>query len=92
MVQAVRVAGNTITVVPRHDDPIFVNGVSVPQVDVVLTPGMRIVRRAEEGGGETTILIDGVVPGQDRIWWRGTVTGPTTIAATRVRVREDDDD
>ncbi len=100
-VQSVDVPNNTIVVVPREDDheegePIIINGVSVPQVDVVLTPGMPIERRVEEedSGGSSIVIIQiaDVVPGVDRIRWRGTVTGPTTIAATWVRVRADDDD
>lgn len=104
-VQSVDVAANTIVVVPRDDDhPILVNGQSVPQVEVVLRPGMLIERHGDDdddegegegeeddGGEQTLITIDEVEPGE-RIRWRGTVTGPTTIAATRVRVQSEDDD
>jgi hypothetical protein len=88
-VQSVNIAANTIRVVPRNDDPIFLNGVSVAQVDVVLEDGVQIERRANSGGGDSLITIAGVVPGQDRIWWRGTVAGPSTVAATWVRVRQE---
>ena len=31
--------------------------------------------------------LDEVVPGEDRIWWRGTVTGADTFDAAWIRVR-----
>ncbi|MBL9079071.1 MAG: hypothetical protein JNL08_16325 [Planctomycetes bacterium] len=79
----------TITVVPRNDDPIVIAGVVVPQATISVLADTVLERRARHGGGRTTIRLDQIVPGQDRIWWRGTVTGPTTVDATWVRVREE---
>jgi hypothetical protein len=88
-VQSVDASVHTIVVVPRNDDPIIVLGVSVPQVTLTVGAGTFIERRAQSGGGDLTIGIGDIVPGQDRIWWRGIVTGPTTIDANWVRVREE---
>jgi hypothetical protein len=88
-VQAVDPVAGTITVVPRHDDPIVIDGVSVPAVVLSVDADTRLQRRARHGPGVTTITLADIVPGEDRIWWRGTVTGPDTIDATWVRVREE---
>jgi len=88
-VQSVDLAGNRIVVVPRNDDPIFVNGVSVASVDVVVDAGTTLERRERRGGGRATIQLGDIVPGEDRVWWRGTVTGPAEVSATWVRVREE---
>lgn len=88
-VQAVDTVAGTITVVRRHDDPIVVQGVSVVSVTVVVTGTTTLERRERHGGGRSSITLADIVPGADRIWWRGTVTGPTTIDATSVRVREE---
>lgn len=89
LVQSVDVAGNRIVVVPRNDDPIVVDGVSVPSVDVLVDAGTVLQRRERRGGGRTTIQLGDIVPGEDRIWWRGTVTGPAEVSADWVRVREE---
>jgi hypothetical protein len=87
-VQTVDVPNNRIVVQPRGDDPIVINGVSVPQATLTVTASTVLLRRANSGGGEAAIGLGGIVPGQDRIWWRGTVTGPAAVAATWVRVRQ----
>lgn len=89
LVQSVDQAAGRIVVVPRHDDPIVVDGAARSSVEVVVGPGTTLQRRARNGGGRTPISLADVVPNSDRIWWRGTVVGPTEIAASWVRVRED---
>lgn len=87
-VHAVDTVARTITVRPRNDDPIVVGGVSLSQVTLQVDDGTHIERRARHGNGRSNIQLGDIVPDADRIWWRGTVTGPTTIDATWVRVRE----
>jgi len=89
-VQSVDLTLRQIVVVPRHDDRIVVNGQSVQQVVVHVDPALAIERRQREVSGRATIGLSDIVPGQDRIWWRGTVVGPASIDATFVRVRQDD--
>jgi len=88
-VQSVDLGTRMIVVVPRSNDPIFIEGQSVSSVDVHLDTAVTIERKERRGGGSSTILLDAVVPGTDRIWWRGAVTGPTAIDASWVRVRDD---
>ncbi|MBL8729618.1 MAG: hypothetical protein JNM25_14385 [Planctomycetes bacterium] len=88
-VQSVDTVANTLVVVPRNNDPIFVQGVSVASVTLAVAATTTLERRARQGGGRTAITLDDIVPGSDRIWWRGSVTGPTTIDATWIRVREE---
>ena len=88
-VAAVDVAQQTITVVPRNDDPIVVGGVSVPQVTLQLDANTLLQRKAAGGGDRWTIGLGEVVPGGDRIWWRGSVTGADTFDVHWVRVRTD---
>jgi hypothetical protein len=87
-VQSVDTIARTITVVPRNDDPIVVQGVSVDSVVLTVDDGTTLQRRARHGGGRTDITLADIVPDQDRIWWRGDVTGPASIDARWVRVRE----
>jgi hypothetical protein len=88
-VQSVDLGANTITVVPRNNDPIFVQGVSVASVQLTVAAGTFLQRRERHGGGRTVITLADIVPGSDRIWWRGTATGPASIDANWVRVREE---
>lgn len=87
-VQAVDLVANTITVERRGDDVIVIGGVSVPQATLTMSATTRLFRQASGGGGESAIGLAAVVPSQDRIWWRGNVTGPAAVAATWVRVRQ----
>lgn len=89
-VQGVDVVLGTIVVVPRHGDPIVVQGQAVTAATVHVDGNTVIERRERHGPGRARIPLAEIVPGQDRIWWRGEVTGPTTIDATWVRVRQDD--
>lgn len=86
-VAAVDLQQRTITVVPRNNDPIIVHGHAQDPVTVNVGLGVPIERRPSAGGGP--IALDQIMPGQDRIWWRGTVTAPAAIDATWVRVRDD---
>jgi hypothetical protein len=88
-VQSVDLGTRTIVVVPRGNDPIFVQGQSVTSVDVHVDTAITIHRQGRRGGGFSAILLDAVIAGSDRIWWRGDVTGATTIDASWVRVRDD---
>jgi hypothetical protein len=87
-VDVVDLATSRIVVEPRGDDPIVIGGVVVSSANVDVTATTTIERRERNGGGRTTIGIADIVVG-DRIWWRGTVTGPATIAASTIRVREE---
>ena len=87
-VQAVDLAARTIVVQPRGE-PIVINGESVPFARVRVGIDTPMQRRERNGPGRTAITLEQVVAGQDRIWWRGTVTGPATTAATWVRVRHE---
>jgi hypothetical protein len=88
-VQSVDLLTRTIVVERRNDDPIVIGGVSLQTVTVAVPVGTPIQRRERHGGGRFAIELSGVVAGQDRIWWRGTVTGPASVDATWVRVREE---
>ncbi len=78
-----------ITVEPRNDDPIVIGGVSVPVATVRVDAQTWLERRERQGPGRFVIELGDIVPGQDRIWWRGSVVGPATVLARWVRVRED---
>ena len=88
-VQSVDLVLGTITVVPRGNDPIVVGGQSVSQVTVHTDGNTYFERRERQGPGRAQIQLGDIVAGSDRIWWRGTVTGPTDIDASWVRVRDD---
>ncbi len=86
LVSAVNTAAGTITVVRRNSDPLVVGGVSVTTATVHVGASTFLFRKARSGGARGVITLDAVVPGQDRIWFRGTASG-TTVQADWVRVR-----
>jgi len=88
MVSAVDLTLRTITVVPRHDDPIVVQNQSVLSLTAYVPAGVPVLRH-ESGSPRVIVPLQEVVPGRDRIWLRGQVTGPADIEASRVRVRDD---
>jgi hypothetical protein len=88
-VQRVDLTTRTIVVVPRGDDPLVVGGQSVASIDLHVGTEVAIERRERRGPGRTPIRLVDVVPGSDRIWFRGTVTGARSIDASSVRVRDD---
>lgn len=90
LVERVDVQNRRIVVVPRRDDPIVVQGQAVTSVEVNVPSGTPIERRARRGPGRASIGLGDILPGQDRIWWRGTATGPDSIDANWIRVRLDD--
>jgi hypothetical protein len=75
-----------IVVGPAGNDPLQVNGQVVQSIDVQVPAGTRIERRGAHGGA-TLIGLNGINAGTDRIWIRGTPTGPTTVEADWVSVR-----
>ncbi len=79
----------TITVVPRGNDPIVVQGQNVAQATVTVDANTYLERRQRQGGARSRIALDAIVAGGDRIWWRGTVDQTGSIQATWVRVRDD---
>ncbi|MCR9244774.1 MAG: hypothetical protein NXI31_07065 [bacterium] len=87
-VDAVDLTLRTITVV-RRDRPLVVNGQVQSSIVVHVPTGLAIERRADRGGGRSMIGLDGVLPGQDRIWIRGRVTAASEVEANRLRVRVD---
>jgi hypothetical protein len=87
MVSAVDIAAGTITIVPRHNDPLVVGGQQVTSATAHLASSALLFRKARSGGGRQQISLPGIVIGQDRIWVRGAVTGPGQIEAEWVRVR-----
>jgi hypothetical protein len=89
LVGSVDVAGSTIAVVRRHDDPLLVDGQPVTSVTVHVSASTFLFRKASHGGERTVIALGAVVPTQDRIEVRGAVTGPASIDADWVRVRTD---
>lgn len=88
-VQSVDLANRLIVIVPRNNDPILIEGVAVPQAEVFVSTATLIERRANQGGNNTMIPLSQVQSLTDRIWVRGSISGPTLIEATRVRVRQD---
>ncbi|MCA8951858.1 MAG: hypothetical protein KDE27_20275 [Planctomycetes bacterium] len=88
-VDAVDLQQRTITVVPRGNDPIVIEGQSVNSVTVHVGTNVSIERRANHGGGRSSIQLSEIVAGRDRIWWRGTVVAANEIEASSVRVRDD---
>lgn len=88
-VQSVDLVNQVIVIVPRNNDPILINGVSVAQAEVLVSNTTTIERRGNQGAANTWITLAQIQPGTDRIWIRGSVVGSAMIAATRVRVRED---
>lgn len=88
-VASVNVAEGSFVIEPRNGKPIRISNQSVPQATVLVDANTVIERRAVQGSGTTTITLEDIQPGVDRVWIRGIVTGPTTIEASRVRVREE---
>lgn len=88
-VQSVDLANQVIVIVPRNNDPILIQGVAVPQAEVLVSSTTPIERRGNNGENNSSITLSQVQPLTDRIWVRGTVSGPALIEATRVRVRQD---
>lgn len=89
LVQSVDLTSDSLVVVPRGDDPIVIEGVAVLQATLHVDGNTILERRERNGPGRITIGLGDIVPGADRIWWRGTVTGPASIDATWIRVREE---
>jgi len=89
MVGSVDVAGGTITIVRRGDDPLLVNGQPVASVTVHVSASTFLFRQASHGDEREVIALGAIVPTQDRIEVRGVVSGPASIDADWVRVRTD---
>lgn len=87
LVQSVDLVGRTIVVVPRPGKSIVVGGQTLASVEVAVAVDTSIQRRERRGPGRYPIGLEGILPGQDRIEWRGVVTGPAAIAATWLQVR-----
>lgn len=87
LVQSVDLVARTIVVVPRPGKQIVVGGQTLASVEVAVAVDTPIQRRERRGPGRYPIGLDGILPGQDRIAWRGEVTGPAAIAATWLQVR-----
>lgn len=87
LVSAVDTTNNTITVVRRNNDPLLVGGQSLTTVTLHLSANTFLFRKDRNGGGRGVITLSQVVPGSDRIWFRGTVTSPGQVDADWVRVR-----
>lgn len=82
-VQSVDLVLRTITVVPRGDDPLLVGGVAVTSATIEVGNDVPIDRKTDSGTVGTTL---DTLTSSDRIWVRGSVTGPTTIVARWIRV------
>lgn len=82
-------ATQTIVIVPRNNEPIIIQGASVPQADVLVDGSTVIERKSNQGGGSFPISLSEIQPGTDRIWVRGIAVAATIIEANRIRVRED---
>lgn len=86
LVDEVRLAENLIVLVPRGNDPLLVGGLSVARAEVTVTAS-TIIERFAPGAPHTPIQLGDLVAGQDRVWVRGTATGPASLAASYLRVR-----
>ena len=86
---SVDLANDSFVIEPRNGGSIRVGGQVVSQATVVVDANTSIERRAAQGGGRSMITLSEILPGSDRVWVRGRAAGPQTIAATRVRVREE---
>ena len=86
LVSEVRLASNMLVVVPRGNDPLLVNGSSVASAEITITASTRIERDAS-GAPSQVIQLGDIVANQDRIWIRGTASGPSTVVASWIRVR-----
>lgn len=79
---------NGVLVLEPRNGPLVVNGQSVASIEVQVGPNTYIERRAAQGGGRFAISLSEVQPGVDRAWIRGTVSGPSSLDASWIRVRE----
>ena len=79
---------NGVLVLEPRNGPLVVNGQSVASIEVQVGPSTYIERRAAQGGGRFAISLSEVQPGVDRAWIRGTVSGPSSLDASWIRVRE----
>ncbi|MFT4513931.1 MAG: hypothetical protein ACI89X_002366 [Planctomycetota bacterium] len=86
-VTSVDVANHSFVIEPRNGKPIRIGGESVTQATVLVGANTKIERRAP--GGRQMISLSQIQPAIDRVWIRGRATGPATIEASRVRVREE---
>jgi len=89
LVDGVDLDDGVITVVPRNDDPLVVDGAVVDVLTVTVDDDTAFARKPQGGGPWQPSSLADIVAGQDRIWVRGVVTGPAEVAADRVRVRAD---
>lgn len=81
------VTASEIDLSSRNNDPLLVGGQSLTSVTLHVTANTFLFRKDRNGGGRGVIRLGQVVPGSDRIWFRGTVTGPGQVDADWVRVR-----
>ncbi|MCY2957842.1 MAG: hypothetical protein NT107_12475 [Planctomycetota bacterium] len=88
-VGAIDLATNTITVLPRNNDPLWIGGVSVASATVRISPTTIMFRKASGGNDRTPITLTAIVPAQDRIWIRGALAAEGFITADWLRVRAD---
>lgn len=86
-VSEVQLANQVIVVVPRGNDPLLVQGRAVARAEIHVGAATRIERH--ESGSHTAIGLGDIVANGDRIWIRGTATGPDTVDADWIRVRHD---
>lgn len=88
-VAEVNLTERTLVLVPRRDDPILVGGQSVDRLLVRIGERTELIRQERRGGGRSVIRLEDIVVGQDRAWVRGELVERRTVAASRVRVRDD---
>ncbi|MCA8975022.1 MAG: hypothetical protein KDC98_09890 [Planctomycetes bacterium] len=88
-VRAVDERSRTVTIVPRNGEPIVINGQQQNPVTLHVEVGVPIERHEPGRDGRSAIRLNGIVPGHDRIWFRGVVTGAAAIEASWLRVRDD---
>lgn len=88
-VGSVDLQANTITVLPRGNDPLVVNGQPVSSATIQVGAATQLFRLDRNGGGAIAIPIANVLPNQDRIWVRGAVDANGVVQASWVRVRQD---
>jgi hypothetical protein len=88
-VSEVDLQANTITVLPRGNDPLVVNGQPVSSVTVHVNTATQLFRMERSGGGVAPIPLANVLAGRDRIWVRGATDANGVVQATWIRVRQD---
>jgi hypothetical protein len=82
-VMSVDLVNNSFVIEPRNGKPIRINGQAVSQATVLVDVNTA------QGSGSQVISLSELQVGDDRVWIRGITTGPATIEASRVRVREE---